>query len=122
MKKLIVLLLSYNFSCAESTNNNIDDLKKSGYVEITCNDIERYKNNGFNYIEINRDLEYKRDFILARCFEDNSCFFDMNYNKQKITCQRYFISDNIDYKIKYLDNSHKEFLSHRVLYFTTKNN
>lgn len=120
IKKILVLLVSFNVSCAENYQNDINTLKNSGYIEVTCSDIKRYNSDEFSFIEINKTLSNNKDFVLARCFESNRCFFDMNYNKNKITCQRYFVSKNSSIKIDYLDNMHKEFLNHRVLYFTVK--
>ena len=118
LKKLVLLFTAFNISCNFDDKNDISILKSTGYIEITCNDIERYNSSEFSFIEINKTLLHSKDFVLARCFESNRCFFDMNYDKNKITCQRYFASKNSNIKIDYLDNMHKEFLSHRVLYFT----
>jgi hypothetical protein len=120
LKKSILLFTAFNISCSIDDQNVISTLKNTGYIEITCNNIKRYNSNEFSFIEINKTLSHNKDFVLARCFESNRCFFDMNYNKNKITCQRYFSRKNSSIKIDYLDNMHKEFLNHRVLCYTVR--
>ena len=114
--------MSFVFGCDE--NIDISLLKNNGYIETSCNKVERYEENNLRFIEVNKPLESKRDFILARCFNNNSCIFDVMYDREKITCQRYILDFKKErqYLESFSNIEYREFLDHRVLYFLISEN
>ncbi len=114
MKKFLLILLVFDLiGCDE--NIRVDLLKSDGYIETSCTEVKRYDEENLRFLEINKDLSVEKDFILARCFNNNSCIFDVKYEEKTITCQRYIL--NKQERNFSLNIEHKEYLDHRVLYF-----
>ena len=111
-------MLSFASICCDESNINIDFLKKNGYKEITCQTVESYQTEESSFIEINRKLDYNKNFILARCFYKDSCLLNLNIDSRKIVCQRYIISRDNQDKRDYLHSDYREFVDHRVLYLS----
>ena len=109
------MFVFYSLGCEEEINIKL--LKSNGYVETSCNKVNRYELNDSSFIEINKGLEGNKNFVLARCFNDKSCIFNIEYETEKITCQRYIVNKKNQYSNGFLNVEHREYLEHRVLYF-----
>ena len=118
--KIFVILLCFNLltCCSDHEILDISYLKDNGYKEITCNSIERYQTEETNFVEVNKKLLNKKSFILARCFDKDSCLININFKKTKIVCQRYIVSRDKKYTVDYSHSDFKEFVDHRVLYLS----
>lgn len=129
MKYFYVTLFLLLFSCCtEDDTLDINYLKDSGYAEISCKDIDEYESQDIRFIEFNKKLLNKKSFLIARCFDEDSCLITMSINKDKVICQRYFVDKTSEDKRDYLNGSYKdneinrvhylsvEYDSHRVLY------
>ena len=103
-------------SCSSKEVLDINYLKKSGYEEVTCRSVESYQTQDSSFIEINKKLIKRKSYLLARCFDKDSCLLNINLQSDKIVCQRYIISVEEEYKKGYAYNDFKEFADHRVLY------
>lgn len=122
MKKFLLLCSALFICCEDNVSLNIEYLKDNGYKEITCKTVESYQTNDSSFIEINKKLKKNNDFILARCFDKDSCLLNLNVKSNKIVCQRYIISRENQDKRDYLHSDHREFVDHRVLYLTVEYN
>ena len=119
MRILAIVLLSFVVSCGDNLMS-IERLKDDGYTEVFCDSINRKTKDSERFIEINKVFLEEKSFILARCFDNNSCIFDLHVKQKKVVCQRYFIDLYKDSKSNYVDTYFKEFVDHRVLYLSTK--
>ena len=118
MKKFLLLCSAFFICCEDAKSINIKYLKDNGYKEITCQTVESYQTEESSFIEINRKFDANKDFILARCFDKDSCLLNLNFSSKKIVCQRYIISRENQDKRDYLHNDYREFVDHRVLYLS----
>jgi len=119
MKRFLILLCVIFFACCSNQEIlDISYLKDNGYEEITCNLIERYQTEETNFVEVNKKLLSEKSFILARCFDKDSCLININFEKIKIVCQRYIISRDKNHTVDYSHSDFKEFADHRVLYLS----
>lgn len=119
MNKLILLLLSILCVCCDNQDYlDIEHLKNSGYVEITCSSIESYQTESSSFIEVNKKFSHKKTYLIARCFDKDSCLVNINLETNKIVCQRYIVSLEEEDKRDYMNNNYKEFADHRVLYLS----
>ena len=119
MKILIALLCSLSFiHCDNQEILDISFLKENGYKEITCNSVVKYNIQESRFVEINKKLAESKTYLLARCFDKDSCLININVQKNKIVCQRYIVSREDEYKRDYIKSDFKEFVDHRVLYLS----
>ena len=117
MKFFYLLLCCFMFICCEEEETlNISNLKKNGYDEISCKDIEEYENEDARFIEFNKNFLVKNDFLVARCYDDDNCLIRMFKNKDKITCQRYVIDKSEEDKRDYFSIDSDYFTVHRTQY------
>ena len=122
MKKYLILFaVIFLLCCSEKEVLSIDVLKQNGYKEVSCKSIESYQDSNNSYIEINEKLQNKKSYILARCFDKESCLLNLTFDKDKIICQRYVIDKATEDKRDYLNDEYKEFLNHRVFYLVLNN-
>ena len=85
MKYFYVMLFLLVFVCCDKEEVlYINSLKDSGYTEITCKDIDEYENQDTRFTEFNKKLLDKKSFLIARCFDENSCLITMSINKDKV--------------------------------------
>tara|TARA_B100000212_G_C27289325_1_gene496565 strand:+ start:521 stop:919 length:399 start_codon:yes stop_codon:yes gene_type:complete len=118
MKIVFMLIVtSLLLCCEEKETLNVNYLKENGYKEITCNVVERYQTQESEFIEVNKKFDERKTYLIARCFDKDSCLLNINLNSNKIVCQRYIFSKE-DYKKDYSRNDFKEFVDHRVLYLS----
>tara|TARA_B100000886_G_C20350034_1_gene460455 strand:- start:274 stop:678 length:405 start_codon:yes stop_codon:yes gene_type:complete len=122
LKKFVLCLLSFILIGCDENNINIDFLKNNGYKEATCQTVESYQTEKNSFIEINKRFDKEKDFILARCFDKDSCLLNLKFKRKKIVCQRYIISRENQDKRDYLHSDYKEFVDHRVLYLYVEYN
>ena len=121
MKFFYIGLFLLLFSCCnEEETLDINHLKDSGYTEITCKDIDEYENQDTRFIEFNKKLLNKKSFLIARCFNEDSCLVTMSIDKDKVICQRYFVDKSEEDKRDYLNGSYKEHVIHRVQYLSVE--
>ena len=119
MKKYLLLLLTTFFiCCSDQEVLDIEYLKENGYKEITCSTVESYQTQDSSFVEINKKLYERRSYLLARCFDKDSCLLNINLKSDKIVCQRYIVSLEEKYKRDYVHSDFKEFVDHRVLYLS----
>ena len=118
MKKFLLLCSVFLICCDNEEVLDIEFLKDNGYKEITCQTVESYQTDESSFIEINRKFDEDKDFILARCFDKDSCLLNLNFSSSKIVCQRYIISRENQDKRDYLHSDYREFVDHRVLYLS----
>jgi hypothetical protein len=118
MKKFLLLCSVFLICCDNQADLDIEFLKDNGYKEVTCQTIESYQTDESSFIEINRKFDQNKDFILARCFDKDSCLLSLNFSSRKIVCQRYIISRENQDKRDYTHNDYREFVDHRVLYLS----
>tara|TARA_Y100001954_G_C15531012_1_gene464149 strand:- start:328 stop:684 length:357 start_codon:yes stop_codon:yes gene_type:complete len=116
MRYIILLLLLVG--CGANDTVRVKDLKSLGYKEFYCNKIEYNDHKA----DIAEDPHYKiygfaeKDnpnisLISARCFDNESCEYEIIESKE-ITCQKFIItSDNL---IPFWDE-------HTVLIYNLKN-
>ena len=95
---------------------DINSLKSSGYDEIYCKDIEEYESEDIRFIEFNKKFSNKNNFLIARCYDSNSCLIKMFKNRDKVTCQRYVIDKSIEDKRDYFSIDSDYFTIHRTQY------
>ena len=116
MKYIILLLLLVG--CGENNKAEIKDLKKLGYKEFYCNQIE-YKDYKADIAE---DPYYKiygfaeKDnpnigLLSARCFDESNCEYEM-IESSHVICQKFIITS--DDLIPYRDE-------HTLLIYNLKN-
>ena len=121
MKYFYVTLFLLLFTCCtEEEILDINSLKDSGYTEITCKDIDEYENQDTRFIEFNKKLLNKKSFLVARCFDEDSCLITMSIDKDKVICQRYFVDKSSEDKRDYLNGSYNEYVIHRVHYLSVE--
>lgn len=119
MKKTSLLLCSMFFICCDNQNDlDIEYLKDNGYKEITCSSVESYQTEESSFIEVNKKLPNAETYLLARCFDKDSCLLNINLKSNKIVCQRYIVSREDEDKRDYMHSDYKEFVDHRVLYLS----
>ena len=118
MKKFLLLCSLFLICCDNQADLDIEFLKDNGYKEVTCQTIESYQTDESSFIEINRKFDQNKDFILARCFDKDSCLLNLNFSSRKIVCQRYIISRENQDKRDYTHSDYREFVDHRVLYLS----
>lgn len=118
MKRYILLFAVFFVCCDNQEALDIDYLKDNGYKEITCSTVESYQTQDSNFIEINRKFSVRKTYLLARCFDKDSCLLNINLKSDKIVCQRYIMSREEEYKRDYTHSDFKEFVDHRVLYLS----
>ena len=118
MKKFLLLCSVFLICCDNEEVLDIEFLKENGYKEITCQTVESYQTEESSFIEVNRKFDEHKDFILARCFDKDSCLLNLNFSSRKIVCQRYIISRENQDKRDYLHSDYREFVDHRVLYLS----
>tara|TARA_Y100000589_G_scaffold291528_1_gene295087 strand:+ start:177 stop:548 length:372 start_codon:yes stop_codon:yes gene_type:complete len=118
MKKFLLLCSALFICCEDNASLNIEYLKDNGYKEITCKTVESYQTNDSSFIEINKKFKKDNDFIVARCFDKDSCLLNLNVRSSKIVCQRYIITKENQDKRDYIHSDYREFVDHRVLYLT----
>lgn len=118
MKIVFMLIVtSLLLCCEEKETLNLSYLKENGYKEITCNVVERYQTQESEFVEVNKKFDERKTYLIARCFDKDSCLLNISLNSNKIVCQRYILSKE-DYKKDYSRNDFKEFVDHRVLYLS----
>ena len=118
MKKFLLLCSVFLVCCDNEEVLDIEFLKDNGYKEITCRTVESYQSEESSFIEVNRKFDENKDFILARCFDKDSCLLNLNFSSRKIVCQRYIISRENQDKGDYLHSDYREYVDHRVLYLS----
>ena len=119
MKSIVLLLCVISFICCDNQEIlDIEFLKENGYKEITCSSIESYKTKDSSFIEVNKKLPATESYLLARCFDKDSCLLNINLKSNKIVCQRYIVSREDEDKRDYIHSDYKEFVDHRVLYLS----
>ena len=118
MKKFLLLCSVFLICCVNEEVLDIEFLKDNGYKEITCQTVESYQTEESSFIEVNRKFDEHKDFILARCFDKDSCLLNLNFSSRKIVCQRYIISQENQDKRDYMHSDYREFVDHRVLYLS----
>ncbi len=118
MKRYILLFAVFFICCDDQEALDVDYLKDNGYKEITCSKVESYQTQDSSFIEINKKLTTKKTYLLARCFDKDSCLLNINFQSDKIVCQRYIVSRENEYKRDYTYSDFKEFVDHRVLYLS----
>ena len=118
MNKFLLLCAVFLICCDNQADLDIEFLKDNGYKEVTCQTIESYQTDESSFIEINRKFDQNKDFILARCFDKDSCLLNLNFSSRKIVCQRYIISRENQDKRDYTHKDYREFVDHRVLYLS----
>ena len=119
MKILVLLFCVISFICCDNQETlDIEYLKENGYEEITCSYVESYRTNESSFIEVSKKLFNKETYILARCFDKDSCLLNINFKSNKIVCQRYILSKESEDKRDYIHNDYKEYVDHRVLYLS----
>ena len=119
MKILVLLFCVLSFICCDNQEIlDIKYLKENGYEEITCSYVESYQTNESSFIEVSKKLFNKETYILARCFDKDSCLLNIKLKSDKIVCQRYIISKETEDKRDYMHNDYKEYVDHRVLYLS----
>ena len=119
MKRYILLLCSVFFICCDNQEAlDVEYLKDNGYKEITCSTVESYQTQYSSFIEINKKLDKRKTYLLARCFDKDSCLLNINLQSDKIVCQRYITGKDKEYKSNYMYSDFKEFVDHRVLYLS----
>jgi|11_taG_2_1085331.scaffolds.fasta_scaffold25226_2 hypothetical protein len=120
MSKVLLLIFSLSllFSCDNEKVLDIIYLKESGYKEVTCDEVTRYKNKSSTVVEVNKNLHELKSYLVARCFDKDSCLLNLEIKRKKIVCQRYISSIVKDYKGDYVFKEFKEFIDHRVLYIS----
>ena len=114
----MVLCSVFLVCCDNKEVLDIEFLKDNGYKEITCQTVESYQTKESSFIEISRKFDEDKDFIIARCFDKDSCLLNLNFSSRKIVCQRYIISRANQDKRDYLHSDYREFVEHRVLYLS----
>tara|TARA_Y200000002_G_scaffold255476_1_gene211911 strand:- start:1122 stop:1475 length:354 start_codon:yes stop_codon:yes gene_type:complete len=117
MRYILLFLLLTN--CGEINKEGIKDLKKLGYKEFTCTQIDYrdYKADisDHPYYKVYDSVEKKNpdvDILLARCFEEDYCEYEM-IQTNEIICQKFFIKGEESFT-KYWDD-------HTILAFNLKN-
>ena len=119
MKILVLLFCVLSFICCDNQEIlDIKYLKENGYEEITCSYVESYQTNESSFIEVSKKLFNKETYILARCFDKDSCLLNIKLKSDKIVCQRYIVSKETEDKRDYMHNDYKEYVDHRVLYLS----
>ena len=119
MKYFYIALFLLLFICCDKEEVlDINSLKGSGYTEVICKDIDEYENQDTRFIEFNKKLLNKKSFLVARCFDENSCLITMSINKDKIVCQRYFVDKTEEDKRDYLNGSYNEYIIHKLHYLS----
>ena len=113
----MLIVASLLLCCEENEALNINYLKENGYKEITCNTVERYQTQESEFVEVNKKFSKTKTYLIARCFDKDSCLLNIKLNSNKIVCQRYILSKE-GYKKDYSRNDFKEFVDHRVLYLS----
>jgi hypothetical protein len=119
MNKLLLLFSSILCICCDNQDLlDIEQLKNNGYIETTCSSIESYKTEFSSFIEVNKKLSHRKSYLIARCFDKDSCLINIKIETDKIVCQRYIISLEEEDKRDYMNSNYKEFFDHRVLYLS----
>ena len=118
MRILTIALLVFVISCGDNLMS-IEKLKADGYTEVFCDSISRKSNDNERFVEINKVFLENKSFILARCFNNSRCIFDLHLKQNKVVCQRYSIELYKDNNNNYVDTYSKEYIDHRVLYLST---
>ena len=117
-KFLSVIFCILCVCCNNQDLLDIEHLKNSGYIETTCSSIESYQTETSSFIEVNRKFDNKKTYLVARCFDKDSCLISIKLETNKIVCQRYILSLEEEYKNDSMDSNYKEFTDHRVLYLS----
>ena len=120
MKIFYLLILTSVLICCDEEVLDVNSLKDSGYREIYCKDIEEYENKETRFIEFNKKLLDRKDFLVARCFDNNNCFISMFKNKDKVICQRYIIDKSVEDKRDYFSIDAEYFTIHRTQYLSAE--
>ena len=116
MKYFLIILTAFLINCGEK-HISFKSLKRSGYKEAKCKDIESFDSGEESLIELNKVLKDRESFVLARCFNEKNCVLSLVINKNRLTCQRYIVEKGLEDKRDYFDNNDfKEFDDHKVLY------